>query len=492
MPAFRYPPLRMLPALVLLLTAALPVQPQLEAALLDAVAASCPGSKVALDRDLTRACQNYATAVGTGKAPISGTAVSFYASLESAEPAPVAGVARVNPAAHADRAISELFPRSCRFNRAGVAAALLPGGGAVVCALTADHQTDLLPIPGTVDEFDTVQVSGRLGAGLTRPRLFVTRPSGEVTELGMVAAGGDFSTRVQLRETGEHSLEVLADGAGGPQVVALRRVFAGVNPPASPPPEPHADKGLAGVEAAVARLRASRGLPALQRDPQLDAVAQAHSREMARTRTFAHVLPSDGSMSDRLRAHGYSYSSAGENIGLAGDASSAHEAIAASPAHLANLLDPRHRRLGLGEARGSTPDGTEGVYLTELLAVHIVQSADPAREVVLQIQSERKRLHLPALQRDVELDRIAQAEASSAAQSGETRLSGEPAGHALSQVPLLRSALAELFVGGAPDVVTASKNLAEPRWTRLGAGAVYAGSKELGAGSLWVVLLYGR
>lgn len=481
----------MLLALVLL-TSALPAQRQLEAALLDAVAASCPGSKVALDRDLTHACQSYATAVGSGKAPISGTAVSFYASLESAEPAPVAGVARVSPASHADRAVSELFPRSCRFNRAGVAAALLPGGEAVVCALTADHQSDLLRIPGMVDEFDTVQVSGRLGAGLSRPRLFVTRPSGEVTELGMVASGGDFSTRVQLRETGEHSLEVLADGAGGPQVVALRRVFAGVKPPASPPPEPQADKGLAGVEAAVARLRASRGLPALQRDPELDAVAQAHSVEMARTRTFAHVLPSDGSMSDRLRAHGYSYRSAGENIGLAGDAAAAHEAIAASPAHLANLLDPRHRRLGLGEARGPTPDGGEAVYLTELLAAPIVKNADPARAVVLQIAAERKRRHLPPLQRDAVLDQIAQQEAASAAQGGEAKLSGETAGRALSQVPPLRSAIAELFVGGGPEVVNASKNVAEPRWTRLGAGAVYAGSKAWGAGSLWVVLLYGR
>ena len=34
--------------------------------------------------------------------------------------------------------------------------------------------------------------------------------------------------------------------------------------------------------------------------------------------------------------------------------------------------------------------------------------------------------------------------------------------------------------------------LAEPRWTRLGVGAVYASPKGAGAGRLWVVLLYGR
>ena len=132
------------------------------------------------------------------------------------------------------------------------------------------------------------------------------------------------------------------------------------------------------------------------------------------------------------------------------------------------------------------------VFPTLLFAAPVVKSADPAREVVLQIQAERKRRGLPALQRDGALDQIAQEEAASAARGGEAKLSGETAGRALAKVPSLHSALAELFVGGGPDVVTHSKNLAEPRWTRLGAGTVYAGSKAWGAGALWVVLLYGR
>ena len=72
------------------------------------------------------------------------------------------------------------------------------------------------------------------------------------------------------------------------------------------------------------------------------------------------------------------------------------------------------------------------------------------------------------------------------------KLSGDSAGLALEKVPELSSAVAELYVGGGADIVAASKNLAEPRWTRLGVGAVYAGSKESGPGRLWVVLLYGR
>ena len=71
----------------------------------------------------------------------------------------------------------------------------------MICALTADHETDLSPIPGRVEEFDVVQVAGRLAPGLTNPRMFVTRPSGEVGEIGLTASGGEFVTKVALNES---------------------------------------------------------------------------------------------------------------------------------------------------------------------------------------------------------------------------------------------------------------------------------------------------
>jgi uncharacterized protein YkwD len=297
---------------------------------------------------------------------------------------------------------------------------------------------------------------------------------------------------VRLPETGEHSIEVIAEGPGGPQVVATRRVFAGVEPPSTPPPEPKAGAGLAGVEAAIAQLRASRGLPPLKRDEELDAVAEGHSSEMARTRTFAHVLPSDGSLTDRLRKRGYAYRSAGENIGLSDDPATAHEAIVGSPAHLSNLLDPRHRRLGLGAVKGPTADGSEGVYLTEVLAAPVVGSADPAGDVAALLAREREKKRLRPLKRDASLDAVASHEVRSAALSDQMKLDHDLADRALSKVPDLSSAVAELFVGSAPDEAVNSKNNAEPQWTRLGIGAIYASSKQYGPGRLWIVLLYAR
>ena len=477
-------------AFALGVAAGLPAQARLEAAAREALAGSCPLHAVTLDPQLNAAARAFVTAVRAGTAEATGSALSFYASLESSEPSPTAGVAIVSPPPLADRAAGDLCPQSCRFNRVGLAAEVLESGEAVVAALAVQHASDLAAIPGSVAPGDSVEVAGRLAAGLSKPRLFVTRPSGQVEELKLAAAGDRFSGRVSLRAPGEHSIEVLADGPGGPQVLALRRVFAGVPAPAGPPPSTVAGTGLEAVETSIDGLRAARGLPRLQRDPQLDAVAEGHSAEMARTRTFAHVLESDGSLTDRLRRAGYAYRSAGENIGLSDDAALAHEAVAGSPAHLANLLDPRHRRLGLGAARGISPDGAEALYLTEVLASPVVGSADPAGEVFQLLTRERARRKLPPLQRSPGLDEIARRTIAFVALSDKLRLPEEFSSRALDSDPSLQSVVGELFVGSVPDETAASHNLSDPRWTRAGIGAIYASSRAYGPGRLWMLIVY--
>jgi uncharacterized protein YkwD len=480
----------MLFLLALLASDLLPPQAQLEAALRESIAAACPKSRVILDADLTRACQTYVGAAAEGRVPVSGSAVSYYASLESYEPAPIAGVATVSPPSSVDRAVAQLLPPVCRYNRAGIAAAVHGAGQAVACVVVADHQTELEKIPGRVRPGESVKVSGTLGAGMSKPRIFVTRPNGEVEEIALESER--LLAVVPLRERGEHSIEVLAETSAGPQVAALRRVFAGVSPPAEPPKLAQAGTGLPRVEALINQLRAAHGLPQLQRDAELDEVAAGHCREMARTRTFAHVLASDGSLGDRLKAKGWAYRSAGENIGLSDDAVSAHDAIVSSPAHLSNLLDPRHRRLGLGEVKGQTADGGEGVYLTEVLASPIVGAKDPVAAVVKEIQKQRQRAGFDPLIRDAMLDYVAGHEVRASAMADDAHPRAGATSRALAQEQSLESAVVELFVASSPDEVTSSKNLAEPQWTRLGVGAIYASSKQFGPGRLWVVLIYGR
>lgn len=473
----------------------LPSQLQLEATLRDAVAGSCPGRRVALDPDLTRAAQAFARAVREDRAPQSGSALGFFASLESSEPSPAAGVARVAPPASADRAVGDLFPKTCRFDKAGVAAALLAGGQAVVAVLTAQAAIKLKPIPGRVAKGTVLELSGTLATGLSSPRLFLLQPDGEVVEAKLSIRGNRLSARVRLVTRGEHSIEVLAEGAGGPQVTALRRVFVGVAVPRSPPPERSATggSGLTAVEVAIDRLRAAHGLPRLARDPALDAVAEGHSRAMAKDQVFAHVLKSDGSVADRLNKSGYAYRSAGENIGLSETAASAHEAVANSPAHLANLLDPRHTRLGLGAVEGTSPEGSQAVYLTEVLAQPIIGAKDPEGDIVRTLARERQRQGLPGLDSDPGLMRLAQREIRALALSGQPLAAeSRTAQKALQANSALESAVAELLVRSSPDEAAASQSLRDARWTKLGVGAIYASSAAYGPGRLWMLLLYGR
>jgi len=211
-----------------------------------------------------------------------------------------------------------------------------------------------------------------------------------------------------------------------------------------------------------------------------------------RLKTFAHVLPTDGTVGDRLRAKGWAFRSVGENIGLSDDAASAHEAIANSPAHLANLLDPRHRRLGLGTARGPTADGGEATYLTEVLASPIIGSKDPVGAVAKEILKQRTVKGLPELTRDPMLDYVAGHEVRASAMQDNSHPRPGATSRALAEEPNLESAVVELYVASAPDELDGSKSLAEPQWTRLGVGAIYASSKQFGPGRLWVVLIYAR
>jgi uncharacterized protein YkwD len=476
-----------------LAAAALPGDALLERALRDAARATCR-KEVVVDRDLTRAAREFVRAARANASPLTGSALSFYAGLESAEPASVGSVAITSPPSKADRAVGDLLPKECRFDRAGIAAVELPGGRAAVALVTASHATDLAPLPGRVEPGADLQVAGTLNEGLSEPRLFISGPLG-IEEHPMHDQGRRFSATVHLAAKGAYTVEVLATGSGGPQVVALRRIFAGVQPPVAPPPEPpRRHSGLSGVQAAVEDLRASRGLPLLERDGALDAVAESHSREMARTRTFAHVLPSDGNVSDRLDRAGYARRAAGENIGLSATALDAHDAVASSPAHLANLLDPRYTRIGLGAAQGESPEGGDAVYLTEVLATPILGSADPAGEVSRVLVSRRTRLGLPPLQRDPDLDAVARRSIGEMARSGGAlaRADQDRAVRAALETTALRSAVAEAFVGSTPEESDFSRNLGERSWTRYGVGAVYASSETYGPGRLWVLILFAR
>ncbi len=94
--------------------------------------------------------------------------------------------------------------------------------------------------------------------------------------------------------------------------------------------------------------RAKVGLKPLKADPELTAVARAHSADMLSKGYFAHESLDGRSPFDRMRDANVKFYNAGENLALAQTLEIAHTNLMNSPGHRANILQPSFGRLGIG------------------------------------------------------------------------------------------------------------------------------------------------
>ncbi len=121
-----------------------------------------------------------------------------------------------------------------------------------------------------------------------------------------------------------------------------------------------------GLHTAINEVRAGQGLVRLQRDASLDAVARAHSEDMAARHYLAHETPEGLTPPERMKRAGITgYTLAGENVGTTTRGDPNREIVdawMASPVHRDNVLAPVFNSTGVGIARG--PDGTW--YYTQL------------------------------------------------------------------------------------------------------------------------------
>jgi uncharacterized protein YkwD len=117
---------------------------------------------------------------------------------------------------------------------------------------------------------------------------------------------------------------------------------------------------------AINDLRAEQGLVRLQRDASLDAVARAHSEDMAARHYLAHETPEGVTPPGRMKQAGVvGYTLAGENIGTTTRLDPNREIVRAwmaSTAHRDNVLAPVFNTTGVGIALSA--DGTW--YYTQL------------------------------------------------------------------------------------------------------------------------------
>ncbi len=111
----------------------------------------------------------------------------------------------------------------------------------------------------------------------------------------------------------------------------------------------------------VNQERTSRGLNALEADPEMREVALRHSVDMFERRYFSHNTPDGKDPFDRMRDMDVRFRTAGENLALAPTLEIAHTGLMNSPGHRANILRPQFGRVGIGIVRG----GRHGMMVTQ-------------------------------------------------------------------------------------------------------------------------------
>lgn len=255
-----------------------------------------------------------------------------------------------------------LGPKAARL-RCGVATLRVGNGStekeaAVVLAI--DPVADLAPVPTQVKLGTWIDLDATLHSG-ANGRVVLLPPTGAPkTVLSSTSAANPphVKSRLNLAKAGRYVIQVLAEDDNGPRPVLEAEVYAGVDPPATPPSAavPGEEKGDGvddPIDALVRRINGAReaeGLGTLVLDKALSKVSQAHANAMLKAKVLGHDV-GDGDPAARAADAGITqWKLIGENVAKAKTERAAHRAIYASPSHRSNVLEGRFKKVGIGIA----------------------------------------------------------------------------------------------------------------------------------------------
>lgn len=112
--------------------------------------------------------------------------------------------------------------------------------------------------------------------------------------------------------------------------------------------------------------RGKNGASSLTENPSLSEAAVAKANDMFSTNYWAHISPAGKTPWEFIRAYGYSYSAAGENLARDFDRSQqVVEAWMNSPSHRENLLSTKFTEIGVGVVNG-TLEGKETTLVVQM------------------------------------------------------------------------------------------------------------------------------
>ena len=379
----------------------------------------------------------------------------------------------------------------------GVARRNSNGDGVVVFALQGSR-VRVAPIPRTLSVGGHAAINGEVAGTFHDPEVFVTGDDGNVVRLPLRhRANVDFATDVKCPATpGKLQVEIGAVDATGSTVLANFPIYCGVAPPTSVTIAPSVDDGAVTTPAdaekrmfeLVNRDRVAAGLPELAWDAQVADVARSYSAEMRRTGIVAHVSPTSGNASDRVKRAGIVTSTVLENIARAYGVGEAHNGLMNSPGHRANVLSLSATHLGVGVVLGDIVSGRREVFVTEVF-IRVPPHIDAARAA----EQVRTKLNtVRPMAADPQLEAAAQGLA-------ERLAAGVPRDRAWAEARKPLSALAERYarVGsvittvGDLDSIEGDALLGGSKSSTVGIGIAQGDHPQLGPGAVWIVLLLG-
>jgi uncharacterized protein YkwD len=362
-----------------------------------------------------------------------------------------------------------------------------------VTVILWERHTVLEPFPTLPLLNKSYRLAGRVDPGFRKLQVVVTLPNGKVTESALGASpDGRFDAVVPFdRGAGEYSVEITAEGRLGPAVLDLMHCYAGVAypPPVMPPAAVAAPADLRQAERMmldmVNRARLDAGLPPLLFDERVAEVARKHGQDMATNRFFAHVSPTQGDLSDRMKRGGIAVKKCTENLATNQTLSGAHQGLMESPGHRKNILDPDVSRLGIGIVRS---DGGQLLVTEDFTQPYQALDAGVVgAQFLADLNASRARDGNRPLTSSPILDRIA-AENSRAMMVKETL--GYDRARSLLEQEKLRYRYIQMAVFKSADPLK-PEQLAEalkPRYTHVGIGVTQS-SARTGEKFLWFTVL---
>ncbi len=337
----------------------------------------------------------------------------------------------------------------------------------VIAVVATGVAPRIAPFPRSAEVGDEAVLSGNLPIGYGEPSALVMRPDLGIDPLEVRVAGRGFEIPVGFDEAGTWVVELLAQGPRGPIPMAQLTTWVGEPVPDRyegvwPPDESGVELESDGVEelaAFFAQERERYGLEPLERDPELDRVAQAHSEEMADKGFVGHLSPTTGDAGDRVAGARYRAVAVAENVALNQSLWDAHAGLLRSLGHRRNILSRSLTHVGFGAARRD-----ESWYVTQLFATPRPVVGDPEvarRHLLARLRAARGDADDRRLRLDRRLAEVAQAEAESRAPAPRRALDRA---HVAARATAWVAALPTL------DTFTPRGELTDPDWRRVGVG----------------------